>query len=253
MREVQFYPVDREAMDRFLDICRRQHFAAKTTVMRPGDAGQSLMYVIEGSLTVSTEGDDGRELILSYVNPGDFLGEMGLFMKPREREVLVRTRSKCELAEVSYARLREALDGELADFAVDILTAIGSKLAQRLLQARRKVFHLAFLDTQGRIAKALIDLCSEPDAVSHPEGTQIKITPAGTQSDRRVFPRDGRPGHEVAGRGRDAQGVGGKPSLFWASTRALNRADSRYFLLPGKRATFFSFVSGLSDSSSDGS
>lgn len=176
MREVQFYPVDREAMDRFLDICRRQHFAAKTTVMRPGDAGQSLMYVIEGSLTVSTEGDDGRELILSYVNPGDFLGEMGLFMKPREREVLVRTRSKCELAEVSYARLREALDGELADFAVDILTAIGSKLAQRLLQARRKVFHLAFLDTQGRIAKALIDLCSEPDAVSHPEGTQIKIT-----------------------------------------------------------------------------
>jgi len=176
MRDFQFYPIDREAMDRFLTICRRQHYAAKTTVMRPGDSGQTLMYVIEGSLTVSTEGDDGRELILSYVNPGDFLGEMGLFMKPREREVLVRTRNKCELAEVSYARLREALDGELSDCAVDILTAIGSKLAQRLLQARRKVFHLAFLDTQGRIAKALIDLCSEPDAVSHPEGTQIKIT-----------------------------------------------------------------------------
>ncbi|MEN1727318.1 MAG: cAMP-activated global transcriptional regulator CRP [Pseudomonadota bacterium] len=176
MRDFQFYPVDREAMDRFLSICRRQHYAAKTTVMRPGDSGQTLMYIVEGSLTVSTEGDDGRELILSYLNPGDFLGEMGLFMKPREREVLVRTRSKCELAEVSYGRLREALDGELADCAVDILTALGSKLAQRLLQARRKVFHLAFLDTQGRIAKALIDLCMEPDAVSHPEGTQIKIT-----------------------------------------------------------------------------
>ncbi len=176
MREFQFYPVDREAMDRFLEICRRQHFAAKTTVMRPGDEGQSLLYVVEGSLTVSTEGDDGRELILSYLNPGDFVGEMGLFMKPREREVLVRTRSRCELAEVSYQRLRDALEGELADHAVEILTAIGSKLTQRLLQARRKVFHLAFLDTQGRIAKALIELCSEPDAVSHPEGTQIKIT-----------------------------------------------------------------------------
>lgn len=176
IRDAQFYPVDREAMDRFLDICRRQHFTAKTTVMRPGDAGQSLMYVVEGSLTVSTEGEDGRELILSYLNPGDFIGEMGLFMKPREREVLVRTRTKCELAEVSYSRLREALDNELSEHAVDILTGIGSKLAQRLLQARRKVFHLAFLDTQGRVAKALIDLCMEPDAVSHPEGTQIKIT-----------------------------------------------------------------------------
>lgn len=176
MQDFQLYPVDREAMDHFLSICRRQHYPAKSTVMRPGDSGQTLMYVIEGSLTVSTEGDDGRELILSYLNPGDFLGEMGLFMRPREREVLVRTRAKCELAEVSYSRLREALENELADHAVDILTALGSKLAQRLLQARRKVFHLAFLDTQGRIAKALIDLCEEPDAVSHPEGTQIKIT-----------------------------------------------------------------------------
>jgi CRP/FNR family transcriptional regulator, cyclic AMP receptor protein len=176
MSDFQFYPVDREAMDRFLEICRRQHLPAKTTVMRPGDSGQSLLYIIEGSLSVSTEGEDGRELILSYLNPGDFLGEMGLFMKPREREVLVRTRTKCELAEVSYARLREALEGELSEYAVEFLTAIGSKLAQRLLQARRKVFHLAFLDTQGRIAKALIDLCSEPDAVSHPDGTQIKVT-----------------------------------------------------------------------------
>lgn len=176
MPDFQFYPIDRGAMDRFLGICQRQQFKAKTTVMRPGDAGESLLYIIEGSVTVSTEGEDGRELILGYLNPGDFIGEMGLFMKPTQRESLVRTRTRCEVAEVSYDRLREALDNELREYAVDILTAIGSKLAQRLLHARRKVFHLAFLDTQGRIAKALIDLCSEPDAISHPEGTQIKIT-----------------------------------------------------------------------------
>lgn len=176
MKEFQFYPIDREAMDRFLSICQRQHFPAKSTVTRPGDPGQSLYYIIEGSVSVSTEGDDGRELILSYLNPGDFIGEMGLFMKPSPRESLVRTRTKCEVAEVSYERLRDALETELKEHAVDILTAIGSKLAQRLLHTRRKVYHLAFLDTQGRIAKTLIDLCSEPDAISHPEGSQIKVT-----------------------------------------------------------------------------
>ncbi|MDX1430656.1 MAG: cyclic nucleotide-binding domain-containing protein, partial [Rhodothermales bacterium] len=86
MRDFQFYPIDREAMDRFLAICQRQHYPAKTTVMRPGDSGESLLYIIEGSVSVSTEGDDGRELILSYLNPGDFIGEMGLFMKPSQRE-----------------------------------------------------------------------------------------------------------------------------------------------------------------------
>ncbi len=176
MTEPQFYPVDREAIDHLLALCERHYFEPRQTVMSPGDSGQTLFYVIDGALSVSKLGEDGRELILTYLNPGDFLGEMGLFMKPREREVLVRTRSRCELAEISYTRLREALDDELREHAVEIMTAIGSKLTQRLLQARRKVLHLAFLDTQGRVAKALIDLCNEPDAVSHPEGTQIRIT-----------------------------------------------------------------------------
>lgn len=176
MTEPQFYPVDRQAIDQLLALCQRHYYEPRQVIIRPGDSSQTLLYVVDGSLSVSTEGDDGRELILSYLNPGDFLGEMGLFMKAREREVLVRTRSACELAEIPYARLREALDSELKDHAVEIMTAIGSKLSQRLLQTRRKVLHLAFLDTQGRVAKALIDLCNEPDAVSHPEGTQIRVT-----------------------------------------------------------------------------
>lgn len=176
MRDFQFYPIDRGAMDHFLSICERRHYPAKSTIIRPGDPGQDLLYLIEGSVSVSTEDESGRELIISYLNPGDFIGEMGLFMKPSPRKSLVRTRSRCDVAMVSYERLREALDNELHRHAVDILTAIGSKLAERLLQTRRKVFHLAFLDTQGRIARALIDLCDQPEAVSHPEGTQIKIT-----------------------------------------------------------------------------
>ncbi len=176
MSEPHFYPVDREAMDQLLGLCERRHFNARQTIIHPGDESQTLLYVVDGSLSVSTSDADGRELVLSYLNPGDFVGEMGLFMKAREREVKVQARSACELAEIPYDRLRSALDAELKDHAVEIMTAIGSKLAQRLLQARRKVLHLAFLDTQGRIAKALIDLCNQPDALSHPDGTQIRVT-----------------------------------------------------------------------------
>jgi CRP/FNR family cyclic AMP-dependent transcriptional regulator len=35
---------------------------------------------------------------------------------------------------------------------------------------------LAFLDVTGRIARTLLDLCKEPNAMSHPEGTQIKVS-----------------------------------------------------------------------------
>jgi len=38
------------------------------------------------------------------------------------------------------------------------------------------VSDLAFLDVTGRVARTLLDLCKEPDAMTHPDGMQIKIT-----------------------------------------------------------------------------
>jgi CRP/FNR family cyclic AMP-dependent transcriptional regulator len=35
---------------------------------------------------------------------------------------------------------------------------------------------LAFLDVTGRVARTLLDLCKQPDAMTHPDGMQIKIT-----------------------------------------------------------------------------
>jgi CRP/FNR family cyclic AMP-dependent transcriptional regulator len=49
-------------------------------------------------------------------------------------------------------------------------------MAERLRDTTRKVGDLAFLDVTGRVARTLLDLCKEPDAMTHPDGMQIKIT-----------------------------------------------------------------------------
>ena len=49
-------------------------------------------------------------------------------------------------------------------------------MANRLCNTTRKVGDLAFYDVTGRIARTLIDLSKEPDAMTHPDGMQIKIT-----------------------------------------------------------------------------
>ena len=36
--------------------------------------------------------------------------------------------------------------------------------------------NLAFLDVAGRIAQTLMNLTKQPDAMTHPEGMQIRIT-----------------------------------------------------------------------------
>ena len=49
-------------------------------------------------------------------------------------------------------------------------------MADRLRNTTRKVGDLAFLDVTGRVARTLLDLCKQPDAMTHPDGMQIKIT-----------------------------------------------------------------------------
>jgi hypothetical protein len=46
----------------------------------------------------------------------------------------------------------------------------------RLERTNRKLSDLAFVDVSGRIAHALLDLCNEPEAMTHPEGMQIRVS-----------------------------------------------------------------------------
>ena len=51
-----------------------------------------------------------------------------------------------------------------------------SQLAKRLRETSRKVIDLAYLDVTGSVAHALLDLTKQPDAMTHPEGMQLRIT-----------------------------------------------------------------------------
>jgi len=168
--------LDRATVDRFLAHCHRRKYPSRSDVFRPGDPTGTLYFVISGSLSVISEESDGRELVLGYVNAGDFIGEMGLFVRAERREVLLRTRTACELAEISFERLHTLFQGALSAECPRLLYAIGAQLSKRLLDTSRKASRLAFLDVTGRIVRTLLDLCEEPDAMSHPDGTQIKVS-----------------------------------------------------------------------------
>jgi CRP/FNR family cyclic AMP-dependent transcriptional regulator len=158
------------SIDRFLEHCHRRRYPAKSVIIYAGDKPDVLYYLVEGSVSVLIEDTDGREIVLAYLNPGDFFGEMGLF-EEADRSAWVRTRTQCEIAEISYARFRQ-----LSEEDPSILFALASQMATRLRKTSRKVGDLAFLDVTGRVARTLLDLCKEPDAMTHPDGMQIRIT-----------------------------------------------------------------------------
>ncbi|ASK33035.1 cAMP-activated global transcriptional regulator CRP [Alloalcanivorax mobilis] len=158
-------------LDHFLANCHRRKYPAKSTIIYAGDESDALYYILKGSVTVMIEDDDGREMIMAYLNEGDFFGEMGLFETDPSRSAWVKAKTECEVAEVSYAKFRQ-----MAREDADILFAVSAQIAGRLRATTRKVGDLAFLDVTGRVAGTLLDLCKQPDAMTHPDGMQIKVT-----------------------------------------------------------------------------
>ena len=176
MSSTQFITTKPETIDTLLKYCHTRSYPNKKMIIAPGEPAELMYYIIEGSVSVMTEDEEGRELILGYLNKGEFLGEIGLFMKPELRHVTVKAREKVKIAEIGYDRLKNLLDNELSEYRADIFYLVGLQLTTRLLNTRRKVSRLAFMDVSGRIAKTLLDLCKEPGAMTHPEGMQITIS-----------------------------------------------------------------------------
>ena len=160
-----------QSLDKFLEHCHKRQVSAKSIIISADEKPEVLYFVLEGSVTVLIEDDEGHEIVLAYLNKGEFFGEMGLFEEDRNRSAWVRARTNCELAEMSYAKFRQ-----VANEHSDILFAMSSQMASRLRLTSRKVSDLVFIDVSGRVARTLLDLCQQPDAMTHPEGMQIRIT-----------------------------------------------------------------------------
>ena len=162
---------DVPAINRFLSYCRIRSLPSKTVIIHAGDLPDVLYYVVSGSVEVMIEDAEGNEMVLAYLNKGQFFGEMGLFYDQPTRSAWVRSRQQCELAEMTYPRFRQ-----LASESPGLVFELATQLATRLDRTNKKLGNLAFVDVSGRVAHTIMDLCNEPDAMTHPEGMQIKVS-----------------------------------------------------------------------------
>src|SRR6188472_2886815 len=85
---------DIPAINRFLSYCRIRTVPSKTVVIHAGDLPDVLYYIISGSVEVMVEDEEGNEMVLAYLNKGQFFGEMGLFYEQPTRSAWVRTRNE---------------------------------------------------------------------------------------------------------------------------------------------------------------
>lgn len=156
----------------FLEHCERVSMKSRAIVFRQGEPSQELYLILDGSVSVIVDDieDPEQEMVVSYLNPGEFFGEMGLFGEEHRTANLV-TRTPCEFGRISYEKFHT-----IPQQYPDVLYALTTQIGQRLKNTTRKLADLTFIDVYGRIHRSLIQLTSLPEVMIHPDGMQIRVT-----------------------------------------------------------------------------
>ena len=145
-----FQDFDREALEAFHDSIQMRSCVAGHVFYRPGETGEVIFLLKEGSAQLYRLSTDGRKFVFAKVPPRTVFGEMSCigqgmydcFAEASEDSVI------CTMSRSDVMRLIATYPS----FAVRLLEAVGN----RVVQAERQLEDLAFRGLIPRLAQFLL-------------------------------------------------------------------------------------------------
>ncbi len=150
-----FGALEEEELDRLLGYGRRLRHPAGRVIFQKGDPGDSLMVVLSGRIKIGSFSADGREAVLSFIEPYRSFGEVALLDgKPRSADATAVT--DVEL----FVLHRADMMGFIERHPGIALRIIGM-LCAKLRRATEMVEDHVLLQMEARIARALLRLATD--------------------------------------------------------------------------------------------
>jgi len=133
-----------------------RQFPKNAVLINEGEHGDSLFIVLSGKVKVYASNEQGKEVVIDFHGPGEYVGEMSLDGSPRSASVMTVEPTTC--AVVSRAHFREFVLAH-PDFALHLI----EMLIRRVRHTTESVKSLALSDVYGRLVRLLLSLAVERD------------------------------------------------------------------------------------------
>jgi CRP/FNR family transcriptional regulator, cyclic AMP receptor protein len=127
-----------------------REYRPRTVLVTEGEQTDALYIILEGKVRVFLGGDNGKEVALSVMGPGEYFGEMAFDHGPRSASVI--TIDRCRVLVVPAA--------EFADFVAknpSFANHFIRKLIHHVRVLTQNVRSLALMDAYGRVARLLLE------------------------------------------------------------------------------------------------
>jgi CRP/FNR family cyclic AMP-dependent transcriptional regulator len=170
-----------------------------TLILAQDEPGSVGFLILDGTVDVLLESEDGRQFIVARLGPGDHFGEMALLdAEPRSATVVAASD-----VELLVMQRHEFLEELLRQPAIMLRMLVA--LSRRLRQTDAQVASLAFGDTAARLARLLL-----VNAKNGPGGRVVEVAQddlaamvgATRQTVGRIFGAWRRQGYIATGRRR---------------------------------------------------
>jgi CRP/FNR family cyclic AMP-dependent transcriptional regulator len=145
-----FRHMEREEVAALGRSLQRRTVPTGTLLMSIEQAGAALYIILEGSVKVFLNREDGSEVIVALLGAGQTLGEMGVFLEGL-RSANALTMERTTVLAMSGPEFQACLEA-MPRLSINL----NRLLSQRLRLANQQILSLSSLDVAGRVARELL-------------------------------------------------------------------------------------------------
>jgi CRP/FNR family transcriptional regulator, cyclic AMP receptor protein len=140
----------------FAQYAPSRTYLRNAIILSEGDDTDTLFVLLAGRAKVYVADEQGHELQLNQIGPGEYFGDVALDGGPRSASVMAL--EPCRCAVVKREEMTRFMS-ENPEFAVHVTR----KLAHRVRALTAGMRDLALMDVYGRVARLLLELAEEVD------------------------------------------------------------------------------------------
>jgi CRP/FNR family cyclic AMP-dependent transcriptional regulator len=152
-----FSGLQESSLQDIANLATKRKYPKNTVIINEGDDTDSLYLINEGKVKIVLSDEDGKEVIISMLGPGDFFGEMAIIDdEPRSACVITMEPSR-------FSIIHKAEFNKFMHNNPEATTNLMKSLSQRLRAANKNIESLALMDVYGRVARTLLQFAQEED------------------------------------------------------------------------------------------
>lgn len=162
-QNILFCKLTDHELNKLLKLSTESSYTKGQLIFQKGDAGDSLLAVLEGEVSISANSEDGKEIILNTIPQGEMFGEIAC-IDSIERSATATALSQCTLLAINRNDFIPFLKTN-PDIAIEMLKA----LCLKLRDTSNRVETVGLLPVHIKLARFLLN-ASEKSGQETAEG-----------------------------------------------------------------------------------